>query len=216
MKIEYFGHSCFRLTNQMGARLLTDPYTQVGYELPVGLQTDIVTVSHGHFDHAYLTALQSGYLTINTPNENRISGYSIIGVQTDHDPQGGALRGKNLVFRIQTDGITVCHFGDLGEAYRADLAEKFGNIDILLLPVGGRYTIDAGQAAEYVGKLAPNLVIPMHFKPQDGTLDIAKIDPFLSRFKAEDILVCESGVTELTTEDIKNQKTKILYMQRRK
>lgn len=216
MKIEYFGHSCFRLTNQTGARLLTDPYTQVGYELPVGLQTDIVTVSHGHFDHAYFTALQSGYLTINTPNEKRISGYSIVGVQTDHDPQGGALRGKNLVFCIQTDGITVCHFGDLGEAYRADLAEKFGNIDILLLPVGGRYTIDAGQAAEYVGKLAPKLVIPMHFKPQDGALDIAQIEPFLSLFKTEDILICESGVMELTAEDIKNQKTKILYMQRRK
>ena len=179
MKIRYWGHSCFEFTNSCGVRLITDPYTGVGYELPDGLSAEIVTVSHGHFDHNFTQAVQTENV-LNTTGAHCVQGIEIYGVESAHDPKHGALRGKNIIFKFVMDGLTVCHMGDIGEEVTDSLVEKIGKVDVLLIPVGGTYTIDAQGAKAYMDKLAPKTVIPMHYKPADGRLDITGIQPFLS------------------------------------
>lgn len=213
MKIEYLGHSCFRITSSNGTVIITDPYTKVGYELPNGLNADIVTISHGHFDHNYINAVN--YRKIADKAQKYVGNdVEIVGVNSWHDPKQGALRGGNVIFKISLDGMTVCHLGDLGEEYSSALSEKIGKIDILLIPVGGTYTIDAIQAKEYIEQLAPKVVIPMHYKPIDGQLDIAGSDKFLSTMAGYERMDCLNGIVELLPIMLGEQ-SKIIYMERK-
>lgn len=214
MKLEYFGHSGFRIKNEQGVTIFTDPYTRVGYELPTNLQANIVTVSHGHFDHNYVAAVGGSPVVVAQAGEYICKGVKIVGEQSWHDQKQGALRGGNIIFKMEIDGLTVCHFGDLGEAYSEELAEKLSGTDIWLIPVGGTYTIDAMQAKEYVQRLAPKIVIPMHYRPLDGTLDITDASPFLKG--AESVVHCPQGEIEITQADLEEGRTKIIYMERKK
>ena len=216
MKIEYFGHSCFRLTNEKGVAVLTDPYTKVGYELPNGLKTNIVTISHSHFDHNHTAALSGAYEAVNSEGCHEKQGISIEGVKSWHDPKQGALRGENIIFCMEIDGLKVCHFGDLGEEYSEKFDEILGGADIFLIPVGGTYTIDAGQAKEYIERLQPKCVIPMHYLPEDGRLDIAPIDSFLNLFNETEILHAPNGVMEINKDTLNGWGKKILYMERKR
>ena len=216
MKIKYLGHSCFYLENERGIKLITDPFTRVGYELPSGLLADIVTVSHGHFDHNYTQAVGGSPVVVDRAGEYEIDGVKIVGKSTWHDPKQGALRGANLIFKIETDGLTVCHFGDLGESYSEKIAEILKGADIWLIPVGGTYTVDARQAWEYVEKLAPKAVIPMHYRPQDGALDIEPVHAFLELVDKNSVLSYPNGEISLAKEDLKDGERKIIYMERSK
>ena len=211
MKIEYFGHSCFRLTSLKGTSVVTDPYCKVGYELPEGLDGDIVTVSHGHFDHNHTQAVACSKI-VSDLGPHVISDVKISGVKTYHDPRQGALRGENTVYKIEMDGMTVCHFGDLGEPFCEDTAKKLTGADVWLIPIGGTYTIDAKQAIEYIERLAPKAVIPMHYRPNDGALNIASSEEFLNEisFKA----IVSGHKTEINKEDLKAGETKVYYMER--
>ncbi len=213
MKIEYFGHSCFRLTSKSGVRVLTDPYTRVGYELPQGLQADIITVSHGHFDHNYTQGVGGQPTIVDKAGHYTVQGVEINGEESFHDDKKGALRGKNILFKITVDGITFCHFGDLGEEYGAELAKKLGG-EVWLIPIGGTYTIDAERAKDYIEKLSPKLVIPMHYRPADGSLDIALADGFLKQIPWE-ITECRNGEYSLQNTDLTKEETQILYMERK-
>lgn len=215
MKIEYFGHSCFRITNAAKKSVLTDPYTRVGYALPKELTASAVTVSHNHFDHNYIEAIQGDYKLINTVGAIDLQGVSVVGVKSWHDPKEGALRGENLIFRIEIDGLKICHFGDLGEGYSEKFDDILGDADIWLLPVGGTYTIDAMQAKEYVERLQPKCVIPMHYLPEDGRLDITPADCFLKLFDEGKIIYCPQGEAELSFETLKEWNSKILFMERK-
>lgn len=213
MKIEYLGHSCFALTNAQGIKIITDPYTGVGYELPNDLCADILTVSHGHFDHNYTSAVKGVKRIFDTPVNERVADVAIQGILTYHDDKQGALRGKNVVFMMEIDGVRVCHLGDLGEPYTQELAEKIGKVDVLLIPVGGRYTIDAAQAKAFVEKLAPKIVIPMHYRPQDGTIDITDATPFVNGY-TNVIYPSKRNETVINANDLKDDKTQIIYMER--
>ena len=214
MKIEYLGHSCFLLTAENGVRVLTDPYTKVGYELPKGLQADIITVSHGHFDHNYTSAVCNPASIVDTVEGYAQSGVEIHGEESFHDPKQGALRGKNIIFKITMDGITFCHFGDLGEGYSEAFKPKL-QADVWLIPVGGTYTIDPAQAKEYIENCKPKLVIPMHYKPLDGALDIQPSSTFLNECPWE-ITECKNGEFFLKKEDLPKKSAQILYMERKK
>lgn len=214
MKITYLGHSCFCIEAKDGTKLITDPYTRVGYELPKGLNADIVLVSHGHFDHAYVEAIGGAPTVVATAGELTVKGVSIKGTDTWHDPKQGALRGKNVVFQCTVDGVTICHFGDLGESYNAKTAQAVAGADVWLIPVGGTYTIDAVQAKEYADKLNPKIVIPMHYRPADGGLDIAEIGAFLGEVALARVLACPNGEYNLTAEDVDGLSGKIIYMER--
>ena len=208
MKIRYLGHSCFELTSKSGVKIITDPYTGVGYELPCPLVADIITVSHCHFDHNYTQAVSGGYI-VSDLGITEVNGVKIEGIASFHDDKNGALRGKNIVYKIIVDGMVVCHLGDLGEPCNPALVGKIGEVDVLLLPIGGTYTIDAIGAKAYVDALQPKMVIPMHYKPSDGALDIDGVQNFLSLCPKDKIISAIDGEAE-----IDETRCGVLYMER--
>ena len=214
MTIRYYGHSCFQLTTEDGVHIVTDPYQKVGYELPNGIIADIATVSHGHFDHNYVEAIQTQTVIADSAART-LKGVEIEGIDCYHDPLQGKLRGKNIIFKIQANGITFCHLGDLGEEISNELIQKIGVVDVLLLPIGGTYTIDAKQAKEYAEAIAPKVIIPMHFKPNGGTLDIATPEQFLSFYPIENVIT-QKGDLLLSQDNITKYKNKIIIMERSK
>ena len=212
MKIEYLGHSCFRLTTKTGRTIVTDPYEGVGYDLPEILRADILTVSHGHFDHNNVSAVKDPLVIAKEPKTYTFDGITVEGIECYHDPEQGNLRGKNVIYKITADGTTVCHLGDLGEPYNATLVEKIGQCDVLLLPIGGTYTVDAHGAKAYADAISPKTVIPMHFRPVDGSLDIADETEFLALYPSEQITRIKNGCIDLP----KMCTTKIIFMERTK
>ena len=195
MKIKWLGHSSFVLTESTGTVVLTDPFdpNMVGYGAPAQ-KADIVTTSHGHGDHNYLKSV-GGYKTvIDKAGKYEKDGIHIVGIPSFHDDEDGAKRGKNVIFKFGMDGVSVCHMGDIGEPCSPELIERLLPVNVLLIPVGGNYTIDAEQAKEYVDRLMPEIVIPMHYKLKHCELDIDKVDPFLRLFDDECV---EEDVDEL-------------------
>lgn len=188
MKIKYLGHSSFLLSYEDGTKIVTDPYGGIGYSFP-HVSADAVTVSHGHYDHCNAGAVDSP-LVLDRAGNFRVGSVSVTAIAGYHDDAHGKKRGASLVFRFEGDGISVCHFGDLGEPYGAD-ARRFGRSDVLLLPVGGNYTIDAAEAEKYVRGLRPAVVIPMHFYTPGLTVDIAGPEAFLKRFPKFERAGCE-------------------------
>ncbi len=183
MRIEYFGHSCFRFTEDRKS-FLTDPFTRIGYELP-RVSADFVTVSHGHFDHNYLAGVSGMPKVIDRAGEFAAGGVKITGIDCAHDDKAGALRGGNIAFTYDFGGFTVCHLGDLGETFSEERASRFGHPDVLLIPVGGTYTIDAREAVRYIQAIGPKVVIPMHYRTERCTLDIAPLSDFIGAFGKE-------------------------------
>jgi len=159
--------------------IITDPYPpDLGYTL--GKQTaNIVTVSHQHPSHSYIEGIGGDYHVVNGPGEYEISGVLIIGVAIYHDTQRGQIRGKNTAYVMEVDGISVCHLGDLGHVPSSEQMEEMGDVDVLLLPVGGGSSISAAIAAEVMRQLDPNVVIPMHYKTPAIKRDLDAVDVFL-------------------------------------
>ena len=174
MKLEYLGHSCFKITASDGTRIVTDPYTRIGYELPP-LRADFVTCSHFHYDHNFVQGVQGVREVITSPGSCERGGVLITGIPSSHDDMDGAMRGENTVYRFEADGMTVCHLGDIGEELTPRLIERIGKVDVLLVPVGGTYTIDARGALGYIEAIAPAVAVPMHYNAFGCTSDIAPV-----------------------------------------
>jgi L-ascorbate metabolism protein UlaG (beta-lactamase superfamily) len=176
--ITWLGLSCFRIRGSQ-AVIITDPFPPgLGYTL--GKQTaDIVTVSHPHPSHSYDQGINSEHRLVKGPGEYEISGVLILGISTYHDSVKGQSRGKNTVYLMEIDGVNVLHLGDLGHVLSDEQVEEIGNVDVLLLPVGGVSTINAAMAAEVIRKLEPKVVIPMHYKTEKTDRDLEPVDNFL-------------------------------------
>jgi len=172
------GLSCFRIRGSQ-AIIITDPFPPgLGYTL--GKQTaDIVTVSHPHPSHSYDQGINSEHRLVKGPGEYEISGVLILGIGTYHDSVKGQSRGKNTIYLMEIDGVNVLHLGDLGHVLSDEQVEEIGNVDVLLLPVGGVSTINAAMAAEVIRKLEPKVVIPMHYKTEKTDRDLEPVDNFL-------------------------------------
>jgi L-ascorbate metabolism protein UlaG (beta-lactamase superfamily) len=184
MKIKWLGHACFLLTSEAGTRIITDPFdNQVGYPVP-NEEANIVVTSHDHFDHNYIKAVKNPkdgvYLHISSPGRYSRNGIIITGVSTFHDQAEGRKRGRNVVFVIDIDGLRVCHCGDLGHIPDARQAAEIGRIDILLLPVGGTFTVNAKEAYQVVNLLKPSVTVPMHYKTPEISFNVDGVDKFLS------------------------------------
>lgn len=167
MDITWLGHSCFKLKGKQMV-IVTDTFDPSMVGLPLAKQqTDVVTYSHGHPDHFYPDAVKprgdKDVFVINGPGEYEMAGVFIVGWGVFHDTKKGAERGKNTIYKIVIDGINVVHLGDLGHDLSDTLVEEIGNIDVLLVPVGGEYTIDHTTAAQLASKLEPRIVVPMHY-----------------------------------------------------
>ncbi len=213
MKIKWLGHSSFVLTESTGLSVLTDPFDpkMVGYGYPRE-KVDVVTVSHSHADHNYLAGVEHKTV-IDKPGKYEYNGIHIAGTQSFHDDCEGAARGNNIVFKFRMDGVNICHMGDIGEPCSPELIERLIPVNVLLIPVGGTYTVDAETAKEYVDRLMPDIVIPMHYKIKHCELDIDKAEPFIRLFDDEFV---EENVDELDldrndfNESIKN--TRLIVM----
>jgi L-ascorbate metabolism protein UlaG (beta-lactamase superfamily) len=188
MEITHIGHSSF-LIKSKEAKILTDPYDpkQLGLSFPKQ-SADMVTVSHHHFDHDYLDGVKDVRRVFDWPGEYELNQVRIFGFQSYHDDSQGAERGENVIFRIETEGISIVHCGDLGHALTDKLIDEIGEVDILMVPVGGHFTIDAAQAATVTKKISPAMVIPMHYQV-DGLVPaindvLAPVAPFLQKMSA--------------------------------
>lgn len=183
MEITWLGHSCFRIKTTHGI-VITDPYEpKVGYTL--GKPTArIVTVSHDHHDHNYVEGVTGEFKVINRPGEYEISDILIFGIATFHDTEHGNQRGKNVMYRIETDDLSVCHLGDLGHPLSATQIEQLQNCDVLLVPVGSVFTINGTAAAEIVRQITPKVVIPMHYKTPQLSFELEPVDRFLQEMGA--------------------------------
>ncbi|MBR2903708.1 MAG: MBL fold metallo-hydrolase [Clostridia bacterium] len=216
MKIQYLGHSCFKLTESTGTTIITDPYGDIGYDLPENLTADAVTISHDHFDHNNAKAVGGKPLVINKDGFFELPGVEIEGVKSYHDTEEGKLRGDNVIFKFRMDGLDICHLGDIGEECSAELIEMLLPINVLLIPVGGNYTIDAEQAKEYVDRIMPDIVIPMHYKSRHSIIDVDKAQEFLDLFEDDDVDVCHKDVLEFSREDLEDSNTTVILMERTK
>ncbi len=186
MEITWLGHSCFRIKGSY-AVVIADPYSpDLGYSL--GKPTaSIVTVSHQHPGHSYVQGVGGEPRLVTGPGEYEIGGVLIIGMDTFHDKVRGRERGKNTVYLIEIDEVSVCHLGDLGHVLTAEAVEELGNVDVLLLPVGGESTINAPMAAEIVRQLEPKVVVPMHYKTQAISWELEPVDRFLKEIGAKQV-----------------------------
>lgn len=182
MHISYLGHSCFKLQDKTGTgaiTLITDPFgKEVGFDVP-HFEADIVTVSHGHSDHNNIGAIRGKPYILDMAGEYDIKGVAIIGIDSFHDEKQGGERGKNIIYRIIIDDVNIVHLGDLGHILDAKQLEKLQGTDILLVPVGGKYTLNAEKAAEVVAQIEPRIVIPMHYKIGPSKMDIDGVEKFI-------------------------------------
>jgi L-ascorbate metabolism protein UlaG (beta-lactamase superfamily) len=167
MKVKWLGHACFLLTSDSGLRIITDPYTPGAFGLeyaPPAETADIVTVSHDHADHNNVAAVKGNPQVVQGVGSQEAKGIRFKGIATAHDESSGKERGTNTIFCFALDGINVCHLGDLGHDLSDQTVADIGDVDVLLIPVGGNFTIDAPVANGICKKLAPKVIIPMHFK----------------------------------------------------
>lgn len=215
MKLEWLGHSSFRLTESTGVSIITDPFngSQVGIPYPevVG---DFITVSHKHYDHDCVKNVQNADKVLDMVGTFECSGVHIYGVMSYHDDKKGALRGKNIVYKYRMDGVELCHLGDIGEELSPMLAELIGSINVLMIPIGGVYTIDAKQAKEYVDFLMPDVVIPMHYKLDGYKMEIGELDEFLDLFEPDAIEYADTTELEFDRTDFDGERTRIIIPKR--
>ena len=185
MKVKWLGHSAFLLTSESGVKVLTDPYKSGSYDGAVGYKpitekAEVITVSHKHEDHYCLEGLPVGYECVTGAGKQDLAGLTITGFKTYHDTSKGKDRGSNIVFVIEMDGIRVCHLGDLGHTLSSDDVAALGKVDVLLIPVGGFYTIGPKEAVEVMKALSPAVTIPMHYKTESLGFPIKPVEDFLS------------------------------------
>ena len=217
MKIKWLGHSSFLLTESTGITLITDPFDKkmVGYSMS-GHAADIVCMSHGHADHNYIEGVKNYKQAFRDAGTFEYEGrVHITGVQSYHDDNDGKERGENIIYKIGMDGVNICHMGDIGEPCSPELIERLLPVDVLMIPVGGNYTIDAELAKEYVDRLMPSIVIPMHYKIKHCEIDIDKVDPFLRLFDDEEI---QEDIDELELDRYdfdENLPTKVLVLNKK-
>src|SRR3989344_3372049 len=163
MDIKYLGHAAFLLKSKDGARLITDPFDQkIGLRFPKS-EADIVTVSHKHDDHNKTAQIGGGPLVIDMPGEYERKAIKVTGYLSYHDKKKGVERGENILYKIETDGISVLHCGDLGLVLDDVFVDQIGDVDVLLVPTGGFYTINSDEAVELVKRIEPSVIIPMHY-----------------------------------------------------
>lgn len=217
MKIQWLGHSAFRLTESTGSSIITDPFDPavVGYGMAY-LRADAVTSSHGHSDHNNFKGVKGTPVILNQAGSFDVGGISVHSILCDHDDCGGQARGKNLIYKFRLDGVTVCHMGDVGEECSPELIEQLIPVNVLLIPVGGNYTIDAARAKEYVDRIMPDVVIPMHYKIKHTELDIDKLDSFLRLFDGKNVIEEETDTLEFDRYDFDGNSTKIIVPKRYK
>lgn len=188
MDILWHGQACFKIKGKV-ASILIDPFDPKVTNLkgPKDFSADVILKSHDHADHNYTAEVTGEPVMIAGPGEYEAKGVMIVGVSAFHDKVEGAERGKNTLYNIQVDGLSIVHLGDLGHLLTEEQIAEIGNADILMIPVGGFYTIDSKEAAEVVAQLEPKIIIPMHYSIDGHNSNLAGVENFLKEMGAENV-----------------------------
>ena len=200
MKIKWLGHSSFLIESERGIKIITDPFDEtLGYKLP-RIKTNIVTVSHEHFDHNYVRGVKGRPVVFKGSVNRESHKMEFKGISSYHDSVFGGQRGLNTIFVIKADGLCLCHLGDLGHILNADRLAEISKVDILFIPVGGSYTINSDQATQIMEAIKPKITIPMHYKTEAIKLSIDPVDLFL--FNKKNIQRLKSNEFEITVDTL--------------
>jgi len=185
MDIIWLGQASFKIKGKT-ATVVTDPYDpSIGLKLPKNLDAQVVLISHNHRDHNNSGAILGEPLVISGPGEYEKLGVTVLGIPTFHDNTSGSERGPNTIYYFQIDGINFVHLGDLGHVLTEEQLEFIDDVDILMVPVGSVYTIDGKRAAQVVSQLEPKVVIPMHYKIPELSINLEGPESFLKEMGAE-------------------------------
>ena len=184
VNIRHLGHACFLIDNEE-ERLIIDQFDDsIGYKV----ENQVVNyslISHNHYDHNY---------TNNLTILNNKGTIKVEKINSYHDHDKGKKRGNNTIHVIETNGVRICHLGDLGHVLEEEQLSKLNNIDVLLIPVGGTYTIDYKEAYEVVKQIKPRVVVPMHYKTDKTNLDIDYVDNFINIIKNDyEVIICDTN-----------------------
>jgi L-ascorbate metabolism protein UlaG (beta-lactamase superfamily) len=200
MKIKWLGHAAFLITSDNGTKILTDPYeTSEGLKYgEINETADIVTVSHDHGDHNNTAAVKGNPQVVRDSAE--VKGISFKAITTAHDDKGGSERGKNTVFCFQVDGVRVVHLGDLGHLLTDNQVVEIGKVHVLLVPVGGFFTVDARTAWEVCEQVRTRVIIPMHYKNDKCAFPIGGVEEFIKN--KTDVAHVDGSEVEFTVADL--------------
>lgn len=191
MRIIWNGHACFTLVSGDYC-LVLDPYTLEVYP-PLSVEADEVLCSHGHRDHDHVESV--------TFRKGGVSPFRVQKMPVFHDGEQGALRGENTVHIIDGEGLRVVHCGDLGHLLSREQLDTLGRVDLLLIPVGGYYTIDAAEAKAVVDAVAPRIAVPMHYRHGEfGLRPVGEVEEFLRLFARTDIRRLDTNEFTLTAD----------------
>jgi len=188
MEIKYLGHASF-LVKTKDAKLVMDPFDpkMVGLKFPKQ-EADVVTVSHPHKDHSYLEGVSADALVVEWPGQFEKRGIRIWGNRSYHDKQEGKERGENILYKIEAEGVSILHCGDLGVIPSDSQLDDIGEVHVLMVPVGGKYSLTADEAMELIKKIEPSIVIPMHYgRPELAIEGLAPLDEFVKKMGIEQL-----------------------------
>lgn len=215
--IEYFGQSSFGIRDSEGMKIVTDPYDPIlGYTFP-SISTQILTVSHDHFDHNYVEALQGYEELINATTGSFTNGdIKVKGIFSYHDEDPNSPKGTNTIYTYEINKIKVCHLGDLGHELSKEVIQDIGEIDVLMIPVGGFFTIDSEKAIKVINSINPKIVIPMHYGTEESRPIfedyLAPVDNFTSKIQLDGWEIERAKDLTLTKQMLNTLKSKKVFV----
>ena len=216
MDIFYLGHSSFKLKGRESS-VITDPFDpkKVGLKFSPN-EADIVSISHEHEDHNAVSVIKGEPKVISGPGEYEIKGISILGFSTFHDDKNGEERGRNTIYVYEVDEIRICHLGDLGQKLSESLLESLGDIDVLMIPVGGIYTIGPSQAVEIVRDMEPSYILPMHYHVEGMNKEtFGKMEPVDTFLKEVNLSVEKMPKLSIKREEIDSEVQKVILLEKK-
>jgi L-ascorbate metabolism protein UlaG (beta-lactamase superfamily) len=203
-KLTWAGQSCFQISvsnsKDHSADIVIDPFDEkTGLKLP-NFSADIALVTHDHHDHNNIKGLKGDPFVVLGPGEYEVKGVFIHGVASFHDDKEGKERGLNTIYTIEAEDMRFCHLGDIGQKQLTDdQLEKIGAVDILMIPVGGKYTIDSSEAQKIISQIEPEIVIPMHYALPGMKSDMDEISKFLKTMGKNSITPQDKLVVKAAT-----------------
>ncbi len=207
MKLQYFGHSFWKIiTDQMS--VVIDPYTDIGYPMPVDLHADVVLVSHEHYDHNNVSLIKGNPEVFRTAGMHQHGNLKVELIPAYHDEMRGAKRGVNHIIRLILEGKTIVHTGDLGHIPEKDALARIFRPDILFVPAGEIYTLSLDDVCYLIEKTTPKLVFPMHYRTTATGIKLGELQPFLKR--ATNVLNISSNCLELDEELFTTKRTVVM------